>query len=227
MKKLNVKSQPIIYTKENDIAFLTLAQPPKNEMNGSFFELLNQLISEIESDKSIKALVLTSEGRHFSSGANVDELVGLFETSKNTTPTAITENKKSINRLRNFNIPVVACIKGICYGSGLELAMAAHFRISAEKTVLSLPETGFNIIPGLAGIYQSTKLMGARNAMEFVLADKTLSGKDAFDVGLIDILANKHNLITKAKQVIELIGNNYHKQIKAKYMLDYNRTYAE
>lgn len=206
---------------KNGIGFLRLLAPPKNEMNSCFFEQLNILINEIGTQSSLKGVVIVAEGRHFSSGANVQELIDLFVEKADTKPEAILRNKQSFDNLQALTMPVVACIKGICFGSGLELALAAHFRIGTQNCLLSLPEAGFGIIPGLSGIFNSQRTMGKARALEFVLADKTISGTDAKKEGLIDIIADKRQLQDTAVNLIEEIAQDYKKELKVKYLLEF------
>lgn len=210
----------IVLRKENGIAFLELSSPPKNEMNGEFFIHFNEIILQIALQTSLKGLIIKAEGRHFSSGANVEELVGLFSDSKDV-PAEISENKQAFDGLQNFPFPVIACIKGICYGSGLELALSAHIRMGTANSLLCLPETSFGIIPGLSGIYNSCKCMGKAKSLAFVLGENTISGVDAVNDGLIDILADKHSLEAKAIKLIEQIYSGYKKELKVKYLLEF------
>lgn len=216
----NIENIKIKLQVKNAIGYLILLSPPKNEMDSAFFHQFNLVVAEIKSQSGLRALIILSEGRHFSSGANVDGLVGLFNDESVNIPKEIASNKIAFEELSRLPFPVIACIKGICYGSGLELALCAHFRISTANSLMNLPETEFGIIPGLGGIYNSQRTMGRAKALEFVLSDKTISGQDAFDEGLIDILADKQTIVKEAEEIISLIGEGYKKELKAKYLLD-------
>ena len=208
---------------EDRIAYLTLAAAPKNEMDSVFFEEFYAIVSALDRDLDLAGIIIQAEGRHFSSGANVEELVSLLSLSNNGIPPLIAKNNEALKILSKLEIPVVACIKGICYGSGLELALGANFRVASKKSVLCLPETGFGIIPGLGGIYNSRKCMGAARALEFVLTGNSLSSEEALDYGLLDLIRDKENLADSAKKLISLSSENYRKELKPDYLKEFAR----
>ena len=209
---------------EDKIVYLTLVSAPKNKMDSMFFEEFNAIISKIEGNQSLRGIIIQAKGRHFSSGANVEELVSIFNSSNKTIPPPITKNSEAFKTLNNLEFPVVACIKGICYGSGLELALSANFRVAATNSVLCLPETGFGIMPGLGGIYNSRKCMGTARALEFVLTGNSLSSEEALKYGLVDMVEGKDKLADIAKELIYLSSDNYRKELKPIY-LKVNRKY--
>ncbi len=213
-----MENNSISWNIENNIAYINLQSPPKNEMNTNFFEEFTQIISQIECTESLRGLIINAKRRHFSSGANVEQLLGLFNEKTSGTPQALKANNIAFQKLTELTVPVIACLKGICFGSALELALCAHFRIASKNTLMSFPETGFDIIPGLGGIYNSTKCMGKAESLQFVLSGNTISAIDANKSGLIDILADKHELDTRAKEIIEKISSNYKKEFKLKYL---------
>ena len=209
---------------EDKIGYLTLVSAPKNEMDSMFFEEFNTIISKIERIQNLTGIIIQSIGRHFSSGADVEELVSVLNPSTNAIPPSITKNSKAFKILYNLQFPVVACIKGICYGSGLELALCANFRVAAANAMLCLPETGFGIIPGLGGIYNSRKCMGTARALEFVLSGNSLSSEEALDYGLVDLIKGKDELTDTAKKLIYLSSDNYRKELKPVYLKEFSRT---
>ena len=208
---------------EDKIAYLTLVSAPKNEMDSMFFAEFNTIISRIERSQNIKGIIIQSEGRHFSSGANVEELFSVLDFSNKTIPPTITNNSEAFKALNNLKLPVVACIKGICYGSGLELALSANFRVASKNSMFSLPETGFGIMPGLGGIYNSRKCMGTARTLEFVLSGNSLSSEEALDYGLVDLIKGKDELTDTATKLIYLSSDNYRKELKPIYLKEFSR----
>ena len=194
--------ETITYHVEDHIAYLCLAKPPKNEMSLDFFREFDALMEQIERDKALRGLIIYSEGRHFSSGANTAELIELFADNSPEIPQIIAENSRAFRRMHQLSIPVIACLKGICYGAGLELALSAHIRIAAPNTRMSFPEAGFDIMPGLGGLTMLTEIAGAARAMELILSTDSLTAEEAQAWGLIDIFADKQDLVATAKKLI-------------------------
>ena len=206
---------------KDKIGYLTLVAAPENKMNSMFFEEFNTIISKIEGNQNLRGIIIQSKGRHFSSGADVEEFVSIFNSSNNTIPPSITKNSNAFKILNNLEFPVVACIKGICYGSGLELALSANFRIASKNSMFCLPETGFGIMPGLGGIYNSRKCMGTARALEFVLTGNSLSSEEALNYGLVDLIKGKDELVDTAKKLVYLSSDNYRKELKPIYLKEF------
>jgi enoyl-CoA hydratase len=147
----------------------------------------------------------------------------MLRSSRQVIPPFISKNSEAFQILNNLEIPVVACIKGICYGSGLELALQAHFRVASTNALLCLPETGFGIMPGLGGIYNSCKCMGTARALEFVLTGNSLSAEVALNDGLVDLVRGKDELLDTAKKLVYLSSDNYRKELKSIYLREFTR----
>jgi len=203
---------------KNKIGYIKLSAPPKNEMDVAFFKDLSIIIDKVEQNKELIGLIISSTGRHFSSGANIDELLSFFNKSTDIFPKELKGNNTILLKISKLEKPVVACIKGICYGSATELALSAHFRISEPSSRFSLPESSFGLIPGLGGMYHSQKTMGKAQALQFILAEQSLTADKALNMGLIDFLVEKNKAIARAEELILKINEDYRKELKPLYL---------
>lgn len=213
-----MKYETIKYEVKQKTGFLSLSNPPQNGMGLLFFNELFHLIHKIENDKDINALIINSAGRHFSSGTDIQQLLSLFKDSQEFIPEPISQNSLALKKLSNFPFPVIACLKGICYGSALELALSAHFRIAAKNVLLSFPETGFALIPGLGGIFHTLQCMSKADTMQFVLSGNALSAEDSLNNNMIDLISEKNNLTEQAIKLADISGNDYKKEFKKQYL---------
>ena len=196
------------YYIEENIARIRLARPPKNEMNIPFFEDFFRVVEEIRQNKNLQGVIIAAEGRHFSSGADIGELLSLFARSESLVPQLIEKNSLAFARLYQLKIPVVSCLKGICYGAGLELALSTHFRVATPKTRLSFPETGFGIMPGLGGLSRMLELLGKGKTLYYVLSGDSIVGEEAMNLGLIDRLVDKDKLEENALEIIKEVAGD-------------------
>lgn len=203
--------------KEN-IAYLTMCLPPKNTMNMQFYEDIYDIAHEIKDLSHIRGLIISGEGRHFSSGADTEELFSVFRKNEYTIPSKILKNSKAFHYISELPFPVIACIKGVCLGAATELALVSHFRIATSSALIGLPETEFGILPGLGGIYNTTKCMGSAKTLKFVLTGTPLSADEAFENGLIDKIVPKHELEESALTIINSIKGVYKKEFKNVYL---------
>ncbi len=176
------------WTVEQGIGRLTLHQPPSNTMTMEFFRELQALMREIALLKPLKAIIISGSGRHFSSGADIDEL--LVSADHQT----MLENYRALVLLEQLTIPVISAVRGVCLGSAFELALFSDFRICAADAVLGLPESTFNLMPGLGGIQRAAALTGKAAAIGIILRGDTFPAEDALRMGLVDAVVPKRNL---------------------------------
>ena len=211
---------------EFNIGFLRFYNPPGNEMTIEFFNQLRLLTLSIIPESKVKAIIVLGSGRHFSSGASLDEL---FEeiTKEPSERIAVpllsnfeplNSNLETFNFFRQLNIPTIAAMRGVSIGVALEFAMFCHFRICAEGAVIGLPESTYGLIPGIGGIQNLLNLAGQAKAIEMVLKGNTISAKQALKNNIVDYIVPKKDLIEVAVKLAELSAPNYKYYSKNDYL---------
>lgn len=194
------------YSVEEGVATLSLDDPPKNTMDSLFFNELNSLCTQEIRHENFHALIITSKGRHFSEGANINHLKQIVCNNPNYgTPEALKRNWQCFEIINNLKRPAFAIIKGVCLGSGFELALCAQYRIITKNALFSLPEASYNLMPGLGGIYKLRHLIGAAKTLDIVLTGKTITATEAIQTGIADYITEKHDIrqftLNKIKQL--------------------------
>lgn len=209
------------------IGLLQLNRPPSNAMNRQFFADLDALTRHIP-DSGVKALVMTGSGRHFSSGADIENLLDATledvitrKQPDNSLPDFLVQNNRSFSFFETLEIPVIAAIKGVCLGSALELALFAHFRFCGEGAVIGLPESTFNLMPGCGASQTLPPLCGEAKAMELILTGVNFSPAQALQWGIADKIFPKKELIHASMHFASLIAKDYKKQLKPWYLKKY------
>lgn len=201
------------FTISEQIAYLTINSPPKNELNMEFFSILGELINRTISDDRIRGMIVNGKGRHFSTGANVPELLSLSNLNENEGGNwFFSGNADNLSAIESCPFPVVAAVNGCCFGAGLELALACHFRIASSRAVFALPESEFGLMPGCGGTIRLPSLIGKSRAIEMILSGKSVLAENAKKIGLIDIVTEKKNLIDTAEQFLKNYGKNTHQK---------------
>lgn len=195
----------ILLEKENHIAQLTIDSPPANALSSTILGDLNEQLGKIESDLTIKAVVLKGEGRFFSAGADIKEFTSVSEPSEFQTLSA--EGQKIFNRIEQFPVPVIAAIHGAALGGGLELAMACHIRVVSKSAKLGLPELTLGIIPGFAGTQRLPQLVGAAKAYEMILTSEAVDGDLAQSLGLANVAVAEEKVFEKALHIAKLVAS--------------------
>lgn len=192
-----------------------LNQPPSNTMNMDFFREIQLLLNEIQTIRNLKAIVISGNGRHFSSGSDISDLLQKVEHR------TMLENYRAFSMLEQLEIPVISAIRGVCLGSAFELALCSHFRICAEDAVLGLPESTFNLIPGLGGIKRVVALAGKAQAIGIILRGSTFSGVEAFEMRLVDAVVPKGEVVPLSIAFANSLPRQIQKEDRAIYIHKY------
>ncbi len=207
----------LVWEIKNNIGHIVLNQPPANKMSMLFFDEFNDLISNKIHQENIKAVIVYGKGRHFSSGANLDDLLSNIQALAKVSnkgeiesiPEFLIKNTLAFQKLEDLRIPVIAAIRGACLGSALELALSCHYRICAKGSVLGLPETSFNLMPGCGGTIRLQKLIGKAKTIKLILESENILAEDALNLNIVDKIAGKKEVINEAvKFAIKITGND-------------------
>ncbi|MFP4023395.1 MAG: enoyl-CoA hydratase/isomerase family protein [Thiohalospira sp.] len=205
---------------KNKIGFLELNNPPSNKMNSIFFDEFYEWRAGVVQKAEIESLIIYGKGRHFSSGAVVDDLVQIIQKSQNQTgdikevSAYLNKNSRIFFSLKELDIPVISAVRGVCLGSAFELALCADFVICAEKSVLGLPESTFGLIPGCTGTFILPKITTKAIAMELILTGKTFSAEQALNWNLIHRVVPTKQLMDEAIGIANQLKTNFHKELK-------------
>ncbi len=144
-------------------------------------------MNQLRDDPPTRAVVLISgKPDNFIAGADIEEFTAL--TSQDAAERLSFQGQETVSRVETFHKPIVAAIHGACLGGGLELALACHYRIATDhpKTQLGLPEVQLGLIPGAGGCQRLPRLIGARAALDMILAGKSERAAKALRLGLVD-----------------------------------------
>jgi enoyl-CoA hydratase/carnithine racemase len=223
---MNVKLNTLSFCLNDGIGHLIMNQPPSNEMTLEFFSELGILVGEMKKMKALKAIIISGEGRHFSSGAALDQLLSLvdiefdgdLQKNDGRLMDFLNRNYDSFLYFEQADIPVISAIRGACLGSAFELSLFSHFRFCGEDSVLGLPETTFGLLPGIGGISGVAALAGKSIAMELILRGNTFNAEEALTMNLIDGIFPKKQVVPSATDFAKSIMTNYRKEKKKLYL---------
>jgi enoyl-CoA hydratase len=196
----------VIYSKEDNIAIIRLNRPSVlNAMNKQFWLDLQEAFEDAKNDPKIGALILTGEGRAFSTGADLKE-------SKDRTledyRDYLVELQEASRKILRFEKPTIAAINGYALGSGYELALACDIRIAAEEATIGSPEARVtsSITGGALRLLQD--LVGPGKARELLFTAEYIDGKEAERIGLVNKAVPLSKLMETAKEMAAKISKN-------------------
>jgi len=171
-------------TKDNDVAIITIDNPPVNALGPGVPEGIGAAIDEINRDPAVKAAVVIGAGRTFVAGADIKEF------GKMTAGGPRRSLLPLLLKIEDSAKPVIMAIHGQAFGGGLELAMAGHYRVASPSAQVGQPEVKLGIIPGAGGTQRLPRLVGISKAVEMCAEGKPVSARDAAALGLIDRLVD-------------------------------------
>ncbi|HLR62644.1 MAG TPA: enoyl-CoA hydratase [Lentibacillus sp.] len=192
------------YEVKNNVAVLTIQSPPANALSSGLLDDLSERLDQIETDNTVKAVVLNGEGKFFSAGADIKEFTALQNDSDYEALSI--KGHQLFERIEHFKVPVIAAIHGAALGGGLELAMACHIRIAGENAKLGLPELTLGIIPGFAGTQRLPQYVGTAKAYEMILTGQPITGKEAKESGLANQAVQDEEVFEKTFELARSIA---------------------
>lgn len=189
---------------EGSTAFITISRPQAlNALNSRFFEEMDHYISIIGADKSIRALIITGEGKAFVAGADIAEMLTM---SPSVARDFSKRGQAVFNRLGQLPFPVIAAINGFALGGGMELAMACDFRIAASTAKFGQPEVNLGLIPGYAGTQRLPRLTNMADALYLLTTAEVIDAPTALQMRLIQKVTEPENLLEEARRLAGLIA---------------------
>ncbi|NTW25638.1 MAG: crotonase [Lentimicrobium sp.] len=189
---------------EGSTAFITISRPQAlNALNSRFFEEMDHYISGIVADDSIRALIITGEGKAFVAGADIAEMVNM---SPDEARDFSKRGQAVFNRLGQLPFPVIAAINGFALGGGMELAMACDFRIASSNAKFGQPEVNLGLIPGYAGTQRLPRLTNLADALYLLTTAEVIDAPTALQMRLIQKVTAPENLLDEARRLAGLIA---------------------
>lgn len=202
----------IIYQKSDKIATIKLNRPKVlNAMNKQLWLDFQAALEDARSDDKVAVIIITGEGRAFSTGADLKE-------SKNRSLEAyrdyLEELQEASRSLIQFEKPTIAAINGFALGSGYELALACDIRIAAEDAQIGSPEARVTsaVTGGASRLIQD--LVGPGKAKELLFTARNIDGREAERIGLVNLAVPNDQLLDTAEQMAQEIAKNASFSIK-------------
>ena len=164
------------------VALLTLDRPEAlNALNRGLLERLEGLLDELRSDESVRAVVVTGEGRAFAAGADIAEMQD-FTPAEGEAFSRL--GHRVFSALEELAVPTIAAVNGFALGGGCELASACDWIYASEKARFGQPEVNLGIIPGFGGTSRLARRVGVAWAKELVLSGEPITAEEALRIGL-------------------------------------------
>ena len=201
----------IIYQKDGAIAIIKINCPKVlNAVRDQVWREISVALADAKEDNSVRALIITGEGRAFSVGADIKELGQFFSGKINFLE--VRENVLRMQRvtreIMSLPKPVIAAVNGYAMGAGAEIAIACDFRIASENAVFGFPEVKVGLLETNGVTHILPRLVGLGKAKELMMTGDEIDANEANRIGLVERVVPHQSLMEEAKKFGEKIAAN-------------------
>jgi 2-oxoglutaroyl-CoA hydrolase len=173
------------------VAYVTLSHGTYTVVTWQMRQLVADRFAEIDADPEIRAVVVRSDGEHFTSGGDI---AGFMEVD----PIDFTDLGHNITAPARSPKPVIAAIDGYCFGVGLELVLSCDIRLATPRSQFALPEMNLGMIPGSGGTQRLSRLIGLSRAKFHIMTATRIQAQQALDWGLVAALHDDRDALNTA-----------------------------
>lgn len=195
-----------LYRVADGVAWLTLNRPETlNSFTQDFVLEINEAIRKADEDSAVRVLVLTGEGRGFTSGGNLQEL---YEMNRDRLRAIydVDSTADMVRLLYNVKKPVIAAVNGPAFGAGIAMAMACDILIASERAQFGYSFTGLGFCPDSGASWFLTQRVGYYKACEILFSAKTLKAEELLALGLVNQVVKAEDLLATAGQYAKRIA---------------------
>ena len=184
-------SERVVVTKEDGIADVRMNRPDKlNALDQAMFEALVDTGRALARDNSLRAVVLSGEGRSFCAGLDFASFMGMTESERPAR--GLLDRGENIANFAQqaawvwteLPVPVIAAVHGVAFGGGLQIALGADIRIVAPDAQLSVMEIKWGLVPDMSGTQTLRHLVRLDVAKELTFTGRIVRGDEAVALGL-------------------------------------------
>ena len=187
------------------VAIITLNNGKVNALSVELLNELQQAATALSLDASIRAVVITGNGRAFAAGADITQFAqgapeGEFGLSSPERITQIGEAfLGALNAVAALPCPSIAAVSGVALGGGCELALACDFRLASTSARFGQPEILLGIIPGGGGTQRLSRLVGSSVAKELIFSGRMILADEALRIALVNRIVEPDQVLAEAK----------------------------
>lgn len=176
-----------------------------NSFTPDLIHEMNEAFLKAEADDDVKVLVLTGEGRGFTSGGNLQELAAMNQDRKRAIYD-VDSTADMVRILYNVKKPVIAAINGPTFGAGIATAMACDILLASENASFGFSFTGLGFCPDSGSTWFLTQRVGYNKACEILFSAKTLKADELLSLGLVNAVVPAEALMVTAEKYASRIA---------------------
>lgn len=189
-------------TPEAGVAVVTLNRPERrNALTFAMGERFAEVVAQVKTDDSVRAVILHGEGSSFCAGADFELLRGWAGADQAEAQRQMLSFYRLFLAVRDIEVPTIAAVAGGAIGAGCCLALACDLRLAATDAKLALNFVRLGLSPGMAATFHLPWLIGAAGALELLTTGRTISGEEAQRLGVVSRAVPAGDLMTTARDL--------------------------
>ena len=193
----------------NNIAYVTLNRPEKqNALSVEMFVQLDKHIKAIKKQRDVRAVIIQAEGEHFCSGLDVKSVMAKPLNILKLLFKCLPGNANLVQRVvlgwQSIPVPVIALLKGNCFGGGFHIALGADIRIADSQSQIAIMESRWGLCPDMGSAPLLMGLTNYDNALLLSSLGNPISAQQAKEMGLITEISQ--NPEQRSQDIIEQLA---------------------
>jgi 2-(1,2-epoxy-1,2-dihydrophenyl)acetyl-CoA isomerase len=196
--------ETVLYEKDDGAATISLNRPEKlNAFDATMHDELYRALDSVAEDEEIRCVVLRGEGRGFSAGADLAQIVKEADGDPDLGEYLRDTYSRLVKRMVRIEKPIIAALHGPVYGAGVGLALACDLRIAAENTKFSVAFIKIGLMPDAGVTFLLPRVVGLGRAMEMSMLGDVVDAEEALRIGLLNKVVAEDSLPQEARTLAE------------------------
>jgi enoyl-CoA hydratase/carnithine racemase len=191
-------AERVVVTVEEGVADVRLVRADKrNALDRRMFQAIIEAGTQIAADRSVRAVVLSGDGKAFCAGLDTSLFAAMAERdpsagegSASTSGAIRVEAVQAVRVWVDMAPPVIAAVHGVAVGGGFQLALGADLRVVAPDAQLGVFEIKWGIVPDMCGTQLLPRLVGPDVAKDLMFTGRVVTGEEAQSLGLVTRLSD-------------------------------------
>jgi enoyl-CoA hydratase/carnithine racemase len=206
---------PVLIERDGAVGIVTLNRPDKfNCVSRGLADALLAATRTLEADPSCRVLLLKASGKHFCTGADLDEVLAA-RASRESLRAFLSAGHAALDALERSRLPVVGAVQGLCLAGGLEIMMVCDVVFAAHSARFGDQHAQYGLIPGWGGTQRLPRLVGLRRAQHLMFSAAWLEPAEAKDWGLVNFVVDGQALLEQAMLYAQTLATRNPESIAA------------
>jgi 2-(1,2-epoxy-1,2-dihydrophenyl)acetyl-CoA isomerase len=196
--------ETVLYEKDKGVATISLNRPEKlNAFDATMHEDLRAALDGAAADEEVRCIVLRGEGRGFSAGADLAQVVQEADGDPDLGEYLRRTYSRLVKRMAAIEKPIVAALHGPVYGAGVGIALACDLRTAAESAKFSVAFIKIGLMPDAGVTFFLPRVVGLGRAMEMSMLGDVIDAEEAYRIGLVNKLVAEDALAEETRKLGE------------------------